>query len=71
MSWSTPLKVCSDFVNLGDEVEAVLLSIDQKLENVIRHKQLTTDPWTDITSKYPIGSQHKGVVKFHKLWGIY
>ena len=48
-----------DFVNVEDEVEAVILSIDRDEKNVIRIKQLTSDPWTDITKKYPTKSKPK------------
>ena len=62
MSWSTHLNV-QDFVNVGDEVEAQILTMDRFKKNVLGIKQLTQDPWTDITSKYPVGSKHKGMVR--------
>ena len=53
MSWSTHLQSAQDFVNVGDEIEAVVLTLDRESENVLGIKQLTQDPWTDITKKFP------------------
>ena len=51
MSWSTHLRSAQDFVKVGDDVEAVLLSIDRETRKMsLGIKQLTTDPWTDITT---------------------
>ena len=72
MSWSTHLRSAQDFVNIGDEVEAVLLSIDRETRKMsLGIKQLSTDPWTDITSKYPVGSKHKGVVRNFTNFGVF
>ena len=72
MSWSTHLRSAQDFVNVGDEVEAVLLSIDRETRKMsLGLKQLSTDPWTDITSKYPVGSIHKGIVRNFTNFGVF
>lgn len=72
MSWSTHLRSAQDFVNVGDEVDAVLLSLDRETRKMsLGIKQLTPDPWTDITTKYPVGSKHKGVVRNFTNFGVF
>ncbi len=72
MSWSTHLRSAQDFVTVGDEVEAVILSLDRETRKMSWGiKQLTTDPWTDITSKYPVGSKHKGTVRNFTNFGVF
>ena len=72
MSWSTHLRSAQDFVNVGDEVEAVLLSLDRETRKMsLGIKQLTPDPWTDITTKYPVGSKHKGIVRNFTNFGVF
>ena len=72
MSWSTHLRSAQDFVNVGDEVDAVLLSLDRETRKMsLGIKQLTPDPWTDITSKYPVGSKHKGIVRNFTNFGVF
>ncbi|MEL0262056.1 MAG: 30S ribosomal protein S1 [Flavobacteriaceae bacterium] len=72
MSWSTHLRSSQDFVAVGDEVEAVILSLDRETRKMsLGIKQLTTDPWTDITSKYPVGSKHKGTVRNFTNFGVF
>ncbi len=72
MSWSTHLRSAQDFVKVGDEVEAVVLTIDQEERKIsLGIKQLTPDPWTDITKKYPVGSKHKGVVRNFTNFGVF
>ena len=72
MSWSTHLRSAQDFVNVGDEVEAVILTLDREERKMsLGIKQLTPDPWTDITSKFPVGSRHKGVVKNFTNFGVF
>jgi small subunit ribosomal protein S1 len=72
MSWSTHLRSAQDFVTVGDEVEAVILSLDRETRKMsLGIKQLTTDPWTDITSKYPVGSKHKGTVRNFTNFGVF
>ena len=72
MSWSTHLRSAQDFVNVGDEVEAVILTLDKEERKMsLGIKQLTPDPWTDITAKYPVGSRHKGIVRNFTNFGVF
>jgi small subunit ribosomal protein S1 len=72
MSWSTHLRSAQDFVNVGDEVEAQVLTLDREERKMsLGIKQLTPDPWTDITSKYPVGSLHKGIVRNFTNFGVF
>jgi len=72
MSWSTHLRSAQDFVKVGDEVEAVVLTLDRDERKMsLGIKQLTPDPWTDITSKYPVGSKHSGVVRNFTNFGVF
>ncbi|MBN9285527.1 MULTISPECIES: 30S ribosomal protein S1 [Flavobacterium] len=72
MSWSTHLRSAQDFVKVGDEVEAVILTLDREDRKMsLGIKQLTQDPWTDITSKYPVGSKHTGIVRNFTNFGIF
>ena len=72
MSWSTHLRSAQDFVKVGDEVEAIVLTLDREERKMsLGIKQLTPDPWTDITSKYPVGSRHKGIVRNFTNFGVF
>ncbi len=72
MSWSTHLRSAQDFVNVGDEVEAIVLSLDRESRKMsLGIKQITPDPWTDITAKYPVGSIHKGIVRNFTNFGVF
>lgn len=72
MSWSTHLRSAQDFVNVGDEVEAVVLTLDREERKMsLGIKQLTQDPWTDITAKYPVGSKHSGIVRNFTNFGVF
>ena len=72
MSWSTHLRSAQDFVSVGDEVEAVILSVDRETRKMsLGIKQLTPDPWTDITSKYPVDSKHTGTVRNFTNFGVF
>ncbi|RNL75564.1 30S ribosomal protein S1 [Sinomicrobium pectinilyticum] len=72
MSWSTHLRSAQDFVQVGDEVEAVVLTLDREERKMsLGIKQLTPDPWTDITSKYPVGSKHEGIVRNFTNFGVF
>jgi len=72
MSWSTHLRSAQDFVKVGDEVEAVVLTLDREDRKMsLGIKQLTPDPWTDITTKYPVGSKHKGIVRNFTNFGVF
>ncbi|HLW14174.1 MAG TPA: 30S ribosomal protein S1 [Flavobacteriaceae bacterium] len=72
MSWSTHLRSAQDFVKVGDEIEAVILTLDREDRKMsLGIKQLTPDPWTDITSKYPVGSKHTGIVRNFTNFGVF
>ncbi len=72
MSWSTHLRSAQDFVSVGDEIEAVILTLDREDRKMsLGIKQLTPDPWTDITSKYPVGSKHSGIVRNFTNFGVF
>ena len=72
MSWSTHLRSAQDFVKVGDEVEAIVLTLDREDRKMsLGIKQLTPDPWTDITTKYPVGSKHKGIVRNFTNFGVF
>jgi small subunit ribosomal protein S1 len=72
MSWSQHLRNPSDFMKLGDEQEAQILTLDKDERKMsLGIKQLKADPWTNIAEKYPIGSRHKGVVKNMTNYGLF
>ena len=72
MSWSTHLRSAQDFVKVGDKVEAVILNLDRENRKMsLGIKQLSSDPWTDITNKYPVGSKHSGIVRNFTNFGIF
>lgn len=72
MSWSTHLRSAQDFVSVGDEIEAVILTLDREDRKMsLGIKQLTPDPWTDITEKYPVGSNHSGIVRNFTNFGVF
>ena len=72
MSWSTHLRSAQDFVKVGDEVEAVILTLDRETRKMsLGIKQLTQDPWTDITTKYPVQSKHSGIVRNFTNFGVF
>ncbi|MGB3591997.1 MAG: 30S ribosomal protein S1 [Nonlabens sp.] len=72
MSWSTHLRSAGDFVKVGDVIDAEVLTIDREDRKMsLGMKQLVTDPWTDITSKYPVGSRHQGKVRNFTNFGVF
>jgi small subunit ribosomal protein S1 len=72
MSWSTHLRSAQDFVKVGDIVEGVILTLDRDDRKMsLGIKQLSQDPWTDITAKYPVGSKHTGIVRNFTNFGIF
>ena len=72
MSWSTHLRSAQDFVKVGDEVDAQVLTLDREERKMsLGIKQLHPDPWTDITSKYPVGSTHEGNVRNYTNFGVF
>jgi small subunit ribosomal protein S1 len=74
MSWSQHLRNPQDFLNVGDELDAVVLTIDREERKMsLGIKQLTEDPWTkpDLLSKYAVGSKHKGTVRNLTAFGLF
>ena len=72
MSWSTHLRSAQDFVNVGDEIDAIVLNLDRDSRKMsLGIKQLTEDPWTDITKKFPVGSKHNGSVRNFTNFGVF
>jgi small subunit ribosomal protein S1 len=72
MSWSTHLRSAQDFVNEGDEIEAVILTLDRDERKMsLGIKQLHPDPWTNIDKKYPVGSKHTGTVRNYTNFGVF
>ena len=72
MSWSTHLRSAQDFFTVGDEVTAKILTFDrQERKMSLGVKQLTPDPWTDITKKYPTDSKHTGIVRNFTNFGVF
>lgn len=72
MSWSTHLRSAGDFVKVGDEVEAEILTLDREDRKVsLGMKQLNQDPWSNIETKYPVGSEHTGTVRNFTNFGVF
>jgi small subunit ribosomal protein S1 len=74
MSWSQHLRNPQDFLKVGDELEAVVLTIDRNERKMsLGIKQLTEDPWTrqEVLSKYAVGTRHKGVVRNLTNFGLF
>ena len=72
MSWSPRLHSAQEFLKVGDEVEAKVLSIDRENRKMsLGLKQLTPNPWESIRDKYPVGSVHKAVVRNITNFGVF
>ncbi|SKB90005.1 small subunit ribosomal protein S1 [Soonwooa buanensis] len=72
MSWSTHLRSAGDFVKVGDEVEAEVLTLDREERKIsLGIKQLSKDPWENIETKYPVGSKHVGTVRNFTNFGVF
>jgi len=74
MSWSQHLRNPSDFMKVGDEVEAVVLTLDREERKMsLGIKQLSEDPWTksDVLTKYAVGTKHKGIVRNLTNFGLF
>ena len=72
MSWSQHLRSAQDFMNVGDEVEAVILTLDRDERKMsLGIKQLKADPWAGIETKYPVGSKHSAKVRNFTNFGIF
>jgi small subunit ribosomal protein S1 len=72
MSWSSHLRNPSEYLTVGQDVEALVLALDRDEHKMsLGIKQLTQDPWVDISSRYPVGSKHSGVVKNLTSYGLF
>lgn len=74
MSWSQHLRNPQDFIEIGDELEAVVLTLDREERKMsLGIKQLTEDPWTkqDVLTKYAVGTRHKGIVRNLTNFGLF
>ena len=72
MSWSQHLRSAQDFLKVGDEVEAVILTLDRTERKMsLGIKQLKDDPWKDIETKYPVGSKHSAKVRNFTNFGVF
>ena len=72
MSWSQHLRSAQDFMSVGDEVEAVILTLDRDERKMsLGIKQLKEDPWTNIDERYPVGSKHTARVRNFTNFGIF
>ena len=72
MSWSQHLRSAQDFLKVGDEVEAVILTLDRAERKMsLGLKQLKEDPWENIEVKYPVGSKHTAKVRNFTNFGIF
>lgn len=74
MSWSQHLRNPQDFIKIGDECEAAVLTLDREEHKMsLGIKQLSEDPWTrqDVLMKYAIGTRHTGIVRNHTNFGLF
>ena len=72
MSWSSHLRSAQDFLKVGDEVEAVILTLDREERKMsLGIKQLKPDPWANIAEKYPVGSKHTAIVRNFTNFGVF
>jgi small subunit ribosomal protein S1 len=72
MSWSQNLRSPQEFLSIGDEIEAEVLTLDREDRKMsLGIKQLTQDPWQNVAAKYPIGSKHSAVVKNMTNFGVF
>ena len=72
MSWSQHLRSAQDFMKVGDEVEAVILTLDREERKMsLGIKQLKDDPWETIEEKYPVGSKHVAKVRNFTNFGVF
>ena len=72
MSWSQHLRSAQDFMKVGDEIEAVILTLDREDRKMsLGIKQLKNDPWENIETKYPVGSKHTAKVRNFTNFGVF
>ena len=72
MSWSQHLRTAQDFLNVGDDVEAVILTLDREERKMsLGIKQMIPDPWNDIQLRYPVSSKHTAKVRNFTNFGVF
>ncbi|HNQ62216.1 MAG TPA: 30S ribosomal protein S1 [Bacteroidia bacterium] len=72
MSWSQHLRSPHEFLKVGDEIEAVILTLDREERKMsLGLKQLKADPWIDVATKYPVSSKHTATVKNFQNFGVF
>ena len=72
MTWSQHVRSAQDFLNVGDEIEAVVLTLDREERKMsLGLKQLKQDPWADIEVRYPVGSKHTAKVRNFTNFGVF
>jgi len=72
MSWSSHLRNPSEYLSVGDDIEALVLALDRDEHKMsLGIKQLTQDPWVDIKDRYPVESKHSGTVKNLTSYGLF
>ena len=72
MSWSSHLRNPSEYLTVGQDIEALVIALNREEHKMsLGIKQLTQDPWVEITSRYPVGSKHSGVVKNLTSYGLF
>lgn len=72
MSWSQHLRTAQDFFKVGDEVEAVIMTLDREERKMsLSTRRLTPDPWEEIEAKYPVDSKHKGKITNLSNFGVF
>ena len=72
MSWTQHLRSAQDFMKVGDEIEAVVLTLDRSERKMsLGLKQLKPDPWADIETRFPVGSKHNAKVRNFTNFGVF
>jgi small subunit ribosomal protein S1 len=72
MSWSQHLRTAQDFLKVGQEVEAIVLTLDREERKMsLGIKQLIPDPWANVPDKYPLNSKHSATVRNFTTFGVF
>jgi small subunit ribosomal protein S1 len=72
MSWSQHLRSPQEFLKVGQEIDAVVLTLDREERKMsLGMKQLTPDPWSKVAEKYPVGSKHTAIVRNFQPFGVF
>jgi len=72
MSWSQHLRSAQDFLSVGDEIDAEILTLDREERKMsLGMKQLIDDPWKDIEKRYPVESKHSGTIRNFTHFGVF